>query len=366
MNLSRARSPEERPSTNTSIGRVLFDDPNVRLIQKTDRSGFIETDTFVEIRRFAKDALDWMANRRLEEAEKRRAMARVEAPRRTDESKKQLDAAVEKLPKAARTPIRKAVDQAWHSVTKEIGEYQREVQLYRTLSTAGITSATFAHESAGESAGNPIKVIDQSILAIERRAKKHCGEVYEQQLKQPIQGIIRAIRGLSVLGNATLRLLDHEKRRPARVDIHDVINNVLETFEPFFGGRDIKVMKDLCPGSPFLRGSEAAIESIVTNLINNSVAAFERSESKDRQMQIQTIFMDSVLRLRVADNGPGIVGINVRDIWLPGRTTRKNGTGLGLTIVRDTVKDLGGDVEAEANGGLGGAEILIDLPILGV
>lgn len=65
------------------------------------------------------------------------------------------------------------------------------------------------------------------------------------------------------------------------------------------------------------------------------------------------------------DNGPGIRGINVSDIWLPGETTYPNGTGLGLTIVRDTVQDLGGSVDAVGQGELGGAEIIIQLPILG-
>ena len=52
-------------------------------------------------------------------------------------------------------------------------------------------------------------------------------------------------------------------------------------------------------------------------------------------------------------------------VWLPGVTTRPNGTGLGLTIVRDAVLDLGGSVDAVEQGELGGAEILIELPILG-
>src|SRR5262249_13584604 len=49
MNLRRVRSPEERPGTNTSIGRVAVVDTADRLIQKTDRSGFIESDSYHEL-----------------------------------------------------------------------------------------------------------------------------------------------------------------------------------------------------------------------------------------------------------------------------------------------------------------------------
>jgi signal transduction histidine kinase len=168
-----------------------------------------------------------------------------------------------------------------------------------------------------------------------------------------------------VLGAATFKLLDHDKRRLSHVDLHSVIKDLIETFEPFTTGRDIKVVPHLSTGAPYLRGSKAAIESVFTNLINNSVTAFETSDTTNRQIHIRTEVLNGIFTLRVLDNGPGIVGINKNDIWLPGETTRRNGTGLGLTIVKDTVVDLGGDVDAVEHSELGGAEIIIKLPILG-
>ncbi len=361
MNLRRVRSPEERPSTNNSIGRVAFDDTESLLVQKTDRSGFIESDAFLEIREFGQIVMDWMARRRLEEAEKRREREKKESRQKTAQTRKNLDAAVEKLPKKEREPIKKAVSHAWQAVDKQLRQYENEIQLYRTLSTAGITSATFAHESAG----NPIKVISRSASTLRRRGKKYAPNIYEEQLSKPVEAIAGATKSLSVLGDATLKLLDHEKRRAARVDIHEVIGHVLSTFRPFLVNAEIKVEKDLCEGSPYLRGSEAAIESIITNLLNNSVAAFERSNTRDRLINLATRLSNGSVIIRVMDSGPGIQGIEKRDIWLPGRTTRKNGTGLGLTIVRDTVKDLGGEVGASEHSELGGVEIVVTLPILG-
>jgi len=56
--------------------------------------------------------------------------------------------------------------------------------------------------------------------------------------------------------------------------------------------------------------------------------------------------------------------VTLSEIWLPGQTTTPGGTGLGLTIVKDTITDLGGDIYAIANGELGGAEFVIELPLL--
>lgn len=64
------------------------------------------------------------------------------------------------------------------------------------------------------------------------------------------------------------------------------------------------------------------------------------------------------------DSGPGIRGLEIKDIWLPGQTTTPGGTGLGLTIVRDVVADLGGTVTAVPSGEMGGAEVAIELPVI--
>ena len=167
------------------------------------------------------------------------------------------------------------------------------------------------------------------------------------------------------MGNATLKLLDHEKRRLDRVELHDVLNDVLETFQPFLHGRGVTVEHCTCNGTPFVHGSRAAVESIITNLLNNSLSAFEDAGTMGRRIRITTSIEDNWWQLTVSDNGPGIEEISTRDIWLPGRTTRKNGTGLGLTIVRDAVNDIDGEVHAREHGELGGADITIRVPLLG-
>lgn len=361
LNLQRVRSPEERPGTNTSIGRIVIQDLNDQLTQKTDRSGFIEGAAFRDLRSFARDSLNWMAKCRLADAELRRKSARLAAPKDSLKAKRKFYSQLESHPKELRDIIRKSFADYASERDREINVLKKEVQLYRTLSTAGIIAATFAHESGA----NPIKIIWQSITAIERRTRKHFGKLYVDSFKKPVEGIKRALNSLAVLGSVTLGLLDHEKRRNARLELHDILHDVLDSFDPFLRGRDIRVVKSLDKGAPFLRGQQAALESILTNLINNSVVAFEESESPDRKIEITTEITNGSWRLSVSDNGPGIVGIQKSDIWLPGQTTRKNGTGLGLTIVRDAVTDLGGSVEAIAKGPLGGAVITIRVPILG-
>src|SRR5260370_24323914 len=104
---------------------------------------------------------------------------------------------------------------------------------------------------------------------------------------------------------------------------------------------------------------------MVRNFLNNSLVWFEQIHGKTYRIAIRTEVLNGNLRMHFKDNGPGIKGIDPTDVWLPGETTRPNGTGLGLAIVHDAVKDLGGSVKAVPHSDLGGAEFIVELPILG-
>ena len=100
--------------------------------------------------------------------------------------------------------------------------------------------------------------------------------------------------------------------------------------------------------------------------MTNAINAFNSKGARlgERMIVFRTEIARDRLLLRVLDNGPGITDMSVDDIWLPGYTTTPGGTGLGLSIVRDTVADLDGRATAVAKGDLGGAEFVVDLPLI--
>lgn len=364
INLSRVRSPENRPGTNTSIGRLGILDQSGALIQKTDRSGFIDSQAFSELTRLSRDALDWMARRRQQESERRRqqnrTQARSESTRTSEAVQTQIGRVSDQGTKQELTSAFQAYDRARE---READTLRKELQLYRTLSTAGITAATFAHEATG----SPLKTISIINNTLKTTLAREVPESYSSRYERQLARISDAVSELGVLSSATLDLISEEKRRVGKVVLNDVIRDVASVFAPFLTGRQVKLELDLSfPGEPFARGSEAAIESIVTNLLNNSMSAFERANVSTRVVRIRTRVGADVWEMTVADNGPGIEGIALKDIWLPGETIRPGGTGLGLTIVRDTLTDIGGAAEAVAHGELGGATFIVRLPILGV
>jgi signal transduction histidine kinase len=167
--------------------------------------------------------------------------------------------------------------------------------------------------------------------------------------------------------NFPLHLLKREKRRSGVIDVHSVIDDTVELFQPFFEDSKIEIKTIKVNQIPHIRGSIALVEAILTNLLTNTINAFqvEGARNQGRQIIISTEILGNNVRLKVLDNGLGIKDIELDEIWLPGITTTPGGTGFGLTIVKDSVKDMRGKVRAIANGELGGAEFAVELPLSG-
>ena len=361
MNLQRAQHPELRPSTNTSIGRFSVTDLDDKLRQKTDRSGIVETEAFNELKRVAQDALQWMARERLRAREITRTKERIETPKDVEQAKENLEKAVNSLPVRSRNRVKKQLEQYDRVRQKETQVLRKEIQLYRTLGTAGITASVFAHESQ-----NPIRLIIHNAKLLMRRAKDGLFKKKDTTvLEQPLERVLRQGQTLQSFTKLTLTLIDHDKRRIGKVDVHERVKEVLQAFDSLTKERKVEVNANYAPGRPYFRGSDAAFESILTNLIVNSLKALESVTPGPRTISVSTELIGETVALRVADNGPGIQGITVKNIWLPGETTYPNGTGLGLTIVQDSVRDLGGSVDVISKGALGGAEFMVEIPILG-
>ena len=363
INLLRTRNPEERPSTNTSLGRVSVIDPNQILTEKTDRTGFLEDEGFTSLRRFATDSLEWMARQRLIERDSRKRASKSRVSNNVARAQNNLGNAVSTLPADDRDSVAAAIKQLESARKRQEKILREDLQLYRTLASLGTTIAVFAHE-----ASKPVDQIEKMAESIARRSKKALGPQYSKLLEKPIAVIQRSAKALRSYAAFPLNLLTKEKRQLGEVDIHAVISDMVTLFEPFLDDAKINCELRLYDGQPKVWGSTAAIESILSNLITNAVNAFIQQEiaPSDRKLVIQTDLAIGNLLLSVMDNGPGIIDLPPDEIWLPGRSSVPGGTGLGLTIVRDAVTDLGGQAQVIPQGELGGAEFIITLPILGV
>lgn len=360
MNLRRAASPEQRPSTNTSVGRVLVNDEAQLLIPKTDRSGFVESHSFLELRSFAMRANDWAASERLKLRESRRTAATPTAKEKSKTAEKKLKDVVRRLPPAVRKAVEPAVKDVLETSNERFSAVESDLRLYRMLSTLGTSTAVFAHEVLG-----PAGRLSSLLYVIQQLIKDEVdGDVYSNQFVEPLDRTMKTADSVQTFARLPLRLLERHKRLEADVDVDEVCRELVELFSAYVKERGIEVTLALEASSATVRTTIADVEAIVANLVTNAAHALLRSEAteRSREIAIATRINGRNLELTVDDTGPGIVDMPLDEIWLPGKSSREGGTGLGLTIVKDVVADLRGKYEAAKTGKLGGAHFEISLP----
>ena len=359
MNLSRSRDPELRPSTNTSIGRMTVLDEEEVLLQKTDRMGFVENTAFNHLTQFGIDALEWMHKERLAVRETEKDTRVPETNERIVQAEANLSQAIRNLPGPARRDVGKAARELSTVRSVELRDLRDELALYQTLASVGTTVSVFAHEIEG-----PASDLTVSSQAVKRRAQTALGSEYKRALGSQIESVIHSAELLARFATLPLGLLKRSKRRRTTLDVNRTVSETVALFEPYLVDARVVAICELSLEQGSVRGSVAAIESILANLITNSVKAFKREGIRivDRKLLVRTSVTSEHVLIEVLDSGPGIPRRLGDRIWLPGVTSDENGTGLGLTIVRDTVRELGGTATAVSNCELGGAEFSIELP----
>ena len=104
--------------------------------------------------------------------------------------------------------------------------------------------------------------------------------------------------------------------------------------------------------------------TLVGNLIDNAMDATGEVE-RDRKVEVFCDLAGDRLRLRVGDSGPGLAAEQRSQVFTRGWSTKPGadgiGRGIGLALVTEVVRRLGGRIEVGASW-LGGAEFSVDIP----
>ena len=107
-----------------------------------------------------------------------------------------------------------------------------------------------------------------------------------------------------------------------------------------------------------INGDKNLIGQVLINLVRNSIEASENSEQKE--IIIEGKAAESGINISVTDKGEGIPKENLDRIFLPFFTTRKNGSGIGLSLSKQIIRMHGGTLSIWSETGKGTrVEILI-------
>ena len=140
-----------------------------------------------------------------------------------------------------------------------------------------------------------------------------------------------------------------------KFDVHEVINDTINTLRNRFKQTDIEISVD-CPKALKVKSLPGALEQILTNLLINSlIHGFEKGKNAGSiNIKVQLDF--ERLHLEYSDNGKGIAPENISKIFEPFFTTNRahGGSGLGMYICYNIIiTQLQGTITCESTSSKG-------------
>ncbi|OIP34724.1 MAG: hypothetical protein AUK27_06540 [Deltaproteobacteria bacterium CG2_30_66_27] len=226
------------------------------------------------------------------------------------------------------------------------------------LESLGVLAGGIAHEIR-----NPLSSVNISISSIERTCGASTG--LEPETKEKIDRILEQMKSAAAkMGLVVQRVMDYSRPFPPRkeaVDLNKVIEEAVRLSLSTLRKREIAVLKDLDPDLTMCRVDAQMIEQVVVNLITNACQAMEGIEGA-KLLEIATAVRDGRIVLRVSDSGPGVPPPLRERVFDPFFTTRKDGSGIGLSFSHRIVTDHGGSLRVDTSR-WGGAEFRIELPV---
>lgn len=156
-----------------------------------------------------------------------------------------------------------------------------------------------------------------------------------------------------------LRLVRPPALRGERIDVNGLLRKLARRVAREVG-EELEVHLDLSRGLPILFGDSAAFSEALLNLARNASEAMEGRGSLELGSRL--LPGGDRIEVRIRDSGPGLPPGSEERLFRSGYTTKETGSGLGLALVRRTLRDLHGSVHAE-NHPEGGACFVLLVPV---
>jgi len=220
----------------------------------------------------------------------------------------------------------------------EIKEMQHKMIQSEKLASLGQMAAGVAHEIR-----NPLGSIKMSLQLLRE-------DLRQAESEEAVSHIRDAVGSMEVIVN---ELLDYTREFTLQVDEYDIgkiVRSAVFGMEEELKERGVTVDIDDVglPSTAVVDG--VRIKQVVSNILKNAVEAVPAGRGI---VTIRVEGGDGIVRLSVSDNGAGMDTEEREKIFQPFFTTKAQGVGLGMSIVKRLVEMHGGVVRVESESGRG-------------
>ena len=223
-------------------------------------------------------------------------------------------------------------------ITRSREEAEKEIESEK-LNALTLLAAGVAHEI-----GNPLNSLSLHLQLLERRISA-LPEGDQEPLQKHLGTARTEIGRLDTILKQFLEAMRPTKPEREPTELHELLEESLLALSPELESRKIPVKLDLAKDLPSLDLDPTQIKQAFYNVIRNAYQAVEQNLG---EILIQSSVTEYEVCLSISDNGNGISPEAMGAMFEPFRTTKAEGTGLGMLIVRRILREHGGELEVES------------------
>jgi signal transduction histidine kinase len=211
------------------------------------------------------------------------------------------------------------------------------------VTSLGVLTAAIAHE------------VNQPLTAIVANAQAALNWLNAptprlEEVRQSLAGVLKNGRRAGDVIAGIRDLISKAQPRIERLDINDVIREVLEIAQGEAAQYGMSVRTDFADGLPPVQGDRAQLQQVIINLVANAVEAMCGGPERPGEVVICTHRTEAdEVCVMVQDTGPPLDPAKLGRMFDAFYTTKPGGMGMGLSICRSIVEEHGGRLWAEPN-----------------
>jgi PAS domain S-box-containing protein len=218
----------------------------------------------------------------------------------------------------------------------------------------GEMAAGIAHEI-----NNPIGIISAYSQMLLRKLGK--GQVDIEEIAKYVRKIDEETARCGGILRTILNMSKPSEWRPVDVDIRGIILDIVQLTEPQRNQQGIRLLLEMGDELPVVSGDPQQLKQVFLNIVMNALQAMPNGGTLSISAERRKESGREWAAISVADTGYGIPEKDIRRIFEPFYTTRKDGSGLGLFVSYGIVQRHDGDITVESKVGEG-SRFTVKLP----
>jgi two-component system sensor histidine kinase HydH len=234
----------------------------------------------------------------------------------------------------------------------EDGEFQKKID---RLVSLGELSAYVAHEIR-----NPLTGIRTTVQFVGSKFKAR------DPRREDLEDVIKELDRIEQIITGLLMFARPPAARPQACDLRQVLGKTLDLLELQLGDAQVRLFKEYASFAeelPMIYADPDLTQQVFLNLCLNAVQAMPEGGELHVDLDVRRYrTRRSMVDVAFRDTGVGIPKELMEKIFDPFFTTRSMGTGLGLPISVQIMREVGGVITAKNNPG-GGATLRVSFPV---